>query len=65
MDQSVSAAKVLKLPFEQLPNLPKPVIPELNLEIDNIQLTPSLYVINFDIHVMSVLVLACWHQEEE
>lgn len=39
---SVSAAKIVKVPFEQLPNLPKPVVPELNLAIDNIPVTPSI-----------------------
>ena len=42
MKSSVSAGQVLKVPFEQLPNLPKPVIPDVNLDIENIQLTPSL-----------------------
>ena len=44
---SVSAAKIVKVPFEQLPNLPKPVVPELNLAIDNIPVTPSMYVTCF------------------
>ena len=44
MKSSKSAAQVLKVPFEQLPNLPKPVIPDVNLDINNVQLTPSLYV---------------------
>ena len=44
MKSSKSAAQVLKVPFEQLPNLPNPVIPDVNLDINNIQLAPSLYV---------------------
>ncbi|XP_065896569.1 uncharacterized protein C10orf67, mitochondrial-like [Dysidea avara] len=41
MEGSPSAAKILRLPFDQLPNLPKPVIPELDLNIDMLQTTPS------------------------
>ena len=40
--KSAGSAQVLKLPFEQLPNLPKPIVPDLNLNIDNINLAPSL-----------------------
>ena len=47
MEPALSAAQLMKLPFDQLPNLPQPVIPDVKLNIENIQLTPSLgYVAN-------------------
>ena len=47
MESPISAARILNLPFDQLPNLPKPVIPDVKLNVDNIQLTPSVgYVTN-------------------
>lgn len=43
----MSAAQLLKLPFDQLPNLPQPVIPDVKLNVENIQITPSIgYVAN-------------------
>ena len=42
MEQALSAAQLLKLPFDQLPNLPQPVIPDVKLNVENIQITPSI-----------------------
>ena len=44
LNSGVSSTKLCEMPFEDLPNLPKPVIPKIDLRIKRMELEEMLQI---------------------